>query len=221
MVEKADFACIGQVAAHCDNEKLCIAISEAQEFDLAELFCSFWYDIIAIWEELEAYDASVIACEENPDCTTPPTPPEDLETKRALICGGEYVGCNDTVRKHKGIKRILVYYAYSRYLVLNGFTDTPSGSVRKTNEFSLPTPLKETQSFADKYRTMGYESYKKTLGFLCANKEIFTTFDSCGCEPCGCGGNCKGSTKVKGYGMRSSTITKKLPNGLRKDTIWD
>lgn len=221
MVDKTDFNCIGQVAAHCDNEKLCIAIGEAQEFDLSELFCGFWDTIVEIWEELEAYDAAVIACEEDPECTTPPTPPENLEEKRSLICGGEFTGCNDRTRRHMGVKRILVYYAYSRYIVINGFSDTASGMVRKTNEFSIPTPLKEMQSFADKYRTMGYESCKKTLSFLCINKEIFTTFDSNVCEPCGCGGKCDNSTKAKGYGIRSSTITKKLPNnGLRKDTLW-
>lgn len=220
MIVQSDFDCIGQVAKHCDNEKLCIAIAEAQEFDLAELFCGFWDDIIAIWDELLAYDAAVIACELDPDCETPPTPPENLEQKRALICGGEYTGCNNNVRKQRGVKRILVYYAYSRYLVLNGFTDTPSGAVRKTNDFSIPTPLKETQSFADKYRTMGYETFKKVRSFLCVEKDIFTTFESVDCEPCGCGGKCSGETKAKGYGLRSSIITKNNYHGLRKDTRW-
>lgn len=207
-ITQVDFDCVGIVAKHCDLPKLCIAISEASEFDLSELFCDFWPTALEIFAELEAYDEAVAACEADPDCETPPTEPTDYELKVNLICGGSFEGCNDRTRTHSGLRKAWVYYAYSRYLVLNGFNDTANGQVTKTNEWSLPKPLKEVQSFADKYRSMAYTSLKKTMGFLCVNKDTFATFNSNVCEPCGCGGNCKGETKANGYGINGTVIRK-------------
>lgn len=207
IIDKTDFNCIGQVAKHCEQDKLCISISEAQEFDLEGLFCDFWQYILSVNLELDTYNNSVTACAGDLACIAALTKPTNYDLKTNLICGGDYNGCNDKIRSHKGVKRILVYYAYSRYLLINGFNDTPSGSVTKTNEFSMPKPLKEIQSFADKYRTMGYDSYKKTLSFICNNKDMFTEFNG-DCEYCGCGGNCKKATSAKGYGIRTSIISK-------------
>jgi hypothetical protein len=221
IVSKPDFACIGDVATHCIVDKLCIAISEAQDFDLAGLFCNYWQDILTIVREVDEYDAAyalylieLAECEEDPECTDPPiapTEPEDYELKKNLVCGGTYTGCGDKTKTHKGIKRITVYYAYSRYLLINGFSDTAAGMVRKTNEFSIPTPLKEIENFADKYRTMGYESFKQTHSFLCRNKDVFTWFDDCDCV-CDCGGKCDSKTSAKGYGFKSTNISKQVPS---------
>lgn len=208
IISQEDFDCIGQIAKHCDLPKLCIAINEAQDFDLAELFCDFWDSILEINEEVEDYKQALIdfeSCDE--DCVEP-TIPENYDLKVNLICGGSYEGCNDKVKKHFGVKRILTYYAYSRYLIINEFNDTPNGQVSKTNNFSIPKPLKEIQNVADKYRNMGYESYKKTIGFLCVNREVFTDFNSKDCGTCKCGSDCDHSTKVKGYGIKGKIITK-------------
>lgn len=220
IITQADFGCIGQVAMHCDNTKLCIAINEARDFDLAELFCGFWEDIIGYFTIIENYDNAyaeylieLAACEANPECDTPPVAPvepHNYDLIRSLLCGGYFEGCGGKQRQHFGVKRMMVYYSYARYLLINGFSDTPGGVVRKTNEFSIPTPLKEIEAFADKYRTMGYESYKKTLAFLCVNKSSFENFDSRDCKGCGCGGDTCGGTKAKGYGIKSSIIRKEI-----------
>lgn len=220
IIEQIDFECVGDVAKHCDLKKLCIAISEAQDFDMDNLFCDFWQDILSYNTIVDNYDIAyedyliaLAECEADPECTTPPTEPtkpENYDIYKNLICGGSFIGCGDKQRTHAGIKKILVYYAYSRYLILNQQSDTPYGTVRKTNEFSMPTPLKEVQSFADKYRTMAYESYKKTMSFLCKNTDIFVDWNNKECGKCGCGGNCESGTKAKGYGFRSSTISKNI-----------
>lgn len=197
LITRADFDCVGQVAMHCDNTKLCIAINEAQDFDLSELFCEFSEDIFNIWLEVEAY-------QNDPELPEP----DNYDLKVNLLCGGYYDGCSDKRRKHYGIKRILVYYSYARYLIINQNTDTASGTKQKTNEFSIPTPLKEVQSIADRYRTMGYESYKKTMDFLCVNKNVFSTFDNKECKECGCASSDCGKTKAKGYGIKTGIITK-------------
>lgn len=220
-ISKTDFACIGDVAAHCDTNKLCIAINEAQDFDLAQLFGDEWVDVLAIFDEVNDYQTAyaaylieLAACEADPECTTPPeapVPPDDYDIKQNLICGGEFTTCNDKTRLHKGVKNMLVYYSYSRYLIINGMSDTAAGTVKKTNEWSLPTPLKELQNFADKYRNMGYESFKQIQDFLCVSRESFTWFDACNCKSCKCGCGCGGQTKAKGYGFKSGNISKTLP----------
>lgn len=220
IITQADFNCIGQVAMHCDTAKLCTAINEAVNFDLSELFCGFWEDILGHFTTVEEYDetyaaylVALAACEADPECDTPPVAPiepENYDLIKSLLCGGYFEGCGGQRRQHFGIKRIVVYYAYARYLLINGLSDTPGGIVRKTNEFSIPTPLKEIEVFADKYRTMAYQSYKKTIGFLCVNKAMFENFNSKDCKGCGCGAAACGGTKAKGYGVQSSIIRKKL-----------
>jgi hypothetical protein len=185
LLTRTDFYGIGDIANHCDLNKLNIAINEAEDFDMDGLFCDFWQDIIDNWVS------------EDPNWVN-------------LIDGGEYEGCNGT-RKHAGIKRIWAYYAYSRYVILNGFNDTPSGLVSKTNQFSIPTPLKELQAYSDKYRNMGKLTYEKTLSYLCKNSSDFENFNTYDCKGCGCGGNCgKTKTNTKGFGLSSSIVTKRL-----------
>lgn len=211
LIEQSDFECVGQVAKHCDLPKLCIAIGEAQEFDLSELFCDFWNEIIDIWDEIDLYQIALAeyeACiDEGDEECVEPEEPSNYDLKLNLICGGSFESCGGKVRNHLGIKRILVYYSYARYTLINPINDTPNGGVTKTNDFSIPTPLKELQSVADRYRTMGYESYKKTLNFICSNRQSFT-FDG-DCKECGCTcERCNGRTKAKGYGFKGSIISK-------------
>ena len=156
LLSRCDFTGIGDIANHCDLNKLNIAINEAADFDMEGLYCDLWDDIIENWDSTE-------------------------EDWRNLIDGGNYQGCNRT-RKHQGIKRVWAYYAYSRYILINGFNDTPSGMVAKTNQFSIPTPLKELQAYSDKYRNMAKVSYERTNGFLCINSVVFDNFNTYDCS---------------------------------------
>jgi hypothetical protein len=207
---QSDYACIGEVAKHCDYTKLCIAENEALKFDLAQLFCSEWSDIKEIWDEIIEYLAEVAECEAIPDCDPDLIPqPENYDFKYKLIFGGTFEGCNGKTRQFEGVKAMLIYYSYARYILINGFNDSPTGMVQKTNEFSIPKPLKELENFADKYRTMGYITFENTVGYLCANNtDVFTWWTNC--EKCGCGTHKCGGTKARGYGFRSSIITKRI-----------
>jgi hypothetical protein len=182
LITQNDFNCIGQVAKHCDLTKLCIAIEESQNFDLMPLICPDFYN--------------------------------DLVTNIAnpfynnLWNGGQYIGCNGKTEIHFGLKKVLVYYSYSRYILINAYNDTANGLVQKQNEYSIPTPLKELQAFSDKYRNMGKDAFELTLKYLCKNKDIFTKFEStkCGCE-CDCN-DCKGGETKKQFGIRTYIIEK-------------
>lgn len=211
LIDQKDFDCIGDVARHCDLKKLCISIDEAQIFDLGELFCDSWVNIEDIFNEIKEYHKAhedFIKCSEN--CIEP-SKPDNYDLKLNLIDGGNYIGCGGKIRTHLGVKRILVYYAYSRYVVINGFNDTPNGQVDKRNEWSLPKPLKEVQSFSEKYRTMGYVAYKKTNNFLCKHATELGINKPYDCKECGCADDCDNKTKAKGFGFKSSIISK---NGL-------
>lgn len=213
LIEQKDFECIGEVSRHCDLSKLCIAIGEAKEFDTSELFCDFWNTILDVWNEIDLYQTALSeyeACVESGgvDCIIPEEP-SDYDLKLNLICGGSFESCNGKIRNHLGVKRIWVYYSYARYLLINPMNDTPNGGVQKTNDFSIPIPLKELQHRADHYRTMGYESFKKTLNFICNNKVNFNFEGECG--GCGCGDDhCVRKTKAKGYGWKGSIISKRI-----------
>lgn len=212
MIQQNDFECVGQVAIHCDNKKLCIAINEAEIFDLANLFCDVWPEIVEINTEVTNYQTALAEYEKcvntgGEDCIIP-VEPENYAEKNNLINGGSYIGCNGKTKKHYGIKRIWVYYAYARYVLVNNFNDTPNGNVSKTNDFSIPKPLKEIQSFADKYRTMGYDAFKMTLDFICHHQHLFEDVKCLPCNSCGCGCEACGGTKAKGYGSKFRNIEK-------------
>lgn len=195
---QSDFNCVGNVAIHCNLPKLCIAEDEAIIFDMNQLFCDFWIDIVKYWKEVDDYDKNPIG-----------EKPLNYDLNKNLIYGETFTGCNGNTSNHLGIKRTLIYYAYSRYITINGFTDTANGGVTKTDEFTIPKTIKELEMFADKYRTMGYESYKMTLKFLCHNRDVYTDFNHKDCKKCGCEcEGCKGQTKAKGYGFKSSIISR-------------
>jgi len=192
------YNCIGIVAKHCDSSKLCIAENEASNFDLTELFCDFWIEVETISAEVQAY---IAAPEPKPEL------PTNYTEKYALLYGGIYTDCAQKQRPFEGVYKILTYYSYSRYIILNGFSDTPNGLVQKTNEFSIPKSLKELELFADKYRTMGKISFDRTVRYICQNTTIFD-YSHCPADGCGCGSEKCGSTKAKGYGFKSRNVNK-------------
>lgn len=179
---QSDFACIAQLATHCDTQKLCVAVEEAKIFDMEPTLCDLMLDVEANWDNT-------------------------AEPWNTLINGGDYLGCNGKTKRHLGLKRVFVYYTYARYSVLNSFNDTPNGSVTKTNNFSIPKPLKEIESFSDKYRSMAYRTWKGVEAYLCVNKDLFDNFNSYDCKKCGCNGTCN-SDKIKGYGFKGSNVSK-------------
>ena len=194
----SQYNCIGILAKHCDLSKLCVAENEASNFDLAELFCDFWVEIEQINAEIIAYD--------NAD-PQPPEPPENYTEKKALLDGGNYTDCGGKLRPFEGIYKIMAYYSYARYVMLNGFNDTATGLVQKTNEFSIPIDQKALNNFSDKYRNMGLISFERTQRYICQNTTIFD-YTHCPKDKCGCGSDKCGGTKAKGYGFRSSNVNK-------------
>ena len=170
-LNRQDFHPFGQVAKHCNLEKLEIAINEAIQFDLKPLLCDLFFDVDANWGDTEGiwYD---------------------------IIQPLEFEGCNDKPKSHQGLKIVLTYYAYARYVLINNFDDTPNGGVNKTNEWSIPKPYADLKTVAERYRNMGYDLWKEVEMYICLNSDVYTDADF-DCEPCGCNGKCHSRTKNK------------------------
>ncbi len=181
-LNQQDFTCVGQLATHCDNAKLCIAVDEARIFDMQPLLCELFPEVVEHWDD-------------------------ETEPWSTVINGGTYTGCGGKQREMLGVKRVFTYFAYARYVMLNGWNDTPNGSVQKTNQWSIPKPLAEVESYSNKYRGFGFKAWKGVENYLCLNREEFPNFNPKACKGCGCNEGCEGSSN-KGYGSRARNLTK-------------
>lgn len=181
-LNKEDFYPIGQVAKHCNLEKLQIAINEAILFDLKPLLCGLFYEVNENWNDTEGIWFDII---------------EPLE----------FEGCNDRPRSHQGLKNVLIRYAYARYLIINATDDTPNGTVNKTNEWSIPKPFADIKQNSERYRNMGFDLWKEVEEYICIAKGVYVNADF-DCKSCGCNGKCGSKTKIKGFGIKGSNISK-------------
>ena len=70
--------------------------------------------------------------------------------------------------------------------------DTGLGFVKKTDQYSIPTPYKDIKEIANSYRNRGYSIVKQLKEYLCHNKDLTQGYNikfidcGCGCES----GNC-------------------------------
>lgn len=181
-LQNSDFLRIGNVAKHCNLEKLQISIDEAILFDLKPLLCDLFYDVRDNWDNTSGiwYD---------------------------LINPLDFTGCNNKRKSHEGLKNVLIRYAYARYVIINEFNDTPNGGVSKTNNFSIPKQYNELKQISDRYRSMAYSIFKEIKLYICLNKDTYNT-DVFDCSDCECIDDCNSSTLNKGYGIKGSEITK-------------
>lgn len=197
-IKPIDFSCTGMVTASCNYNKLCISIDDAFIFDIEPLLCTgFMTDVLEKWQVII----------NTPDGLVIP----GMEKWKDLIFGSNYTDCNDKIQRHLGIKKLWIYYAYSGYVLINPFDDTPNGLRYKSNEFSMQVPIKDLNSLSTSYRNKAVETYKNIKEFLCLNKDYFTTFDSCNCRlSCGCMDSCScGNTKRVSSGFRYKSIKKR------------
>ncbi len=180
-LSRQDISDIAQMAEHYDKVKFDIATNEALKFDLEVIFGTFIDEIETNWNSVDAKWTN-------------------------LIGGSTFTKGGKTI-KHYGLKDVLKYYAYSRYLLINGFNDTPNGSVSKSNPFSVPKPLKEVESYSLKYRAMGRQLLSNTLEFICENRADYPVFQTDACKSCAEVSD-RVNTTTTGAGFNSKTISK-------------
>lgn len=173
-----DFRRIGIVASHCDLRKLEIAEMEAFEFDLQSMLCDYFFEVEDNWNN------------------------EDDEWDK-ILNGTDWEGCNGKKRRHKGLRNLLAYIAYSRYVVIGQFDDTAGGISTKTADFTIPKPLNEIKDYSNKYRSMANKVWEDVRAYLC-----FIGWNIDGCGGCKCGGGCKGNNNTRLFGARPNNVNK-------------
>src|SRR4051812_15981545 len=108
LITKNDFKDIRKISQNISLEKLNPYILEAQEFDLKPILGQeLYYDLVA------DYDSS-----------------PSLEKYFDLYHGSTYT-CGNSTYTHNGLVPAICYFAYSRYVLDAGITDTPSGLKQK------------------------------------------------------------------------------------------
>ena len=195
LIDRIDFDCIGQVAKHCDWNQLCVFIREQQNLSLLPKLGQCLYSMILCWKAKEAGGE----CDYTPD---------QLSTIENIFCGGKYEACDGTEKRHFGVKRMLVHYAYGAYIYRHGYQDTPIGVVQKTNQDSLPAPLNELRNINKEHRNNAEYYWEMTKDYLCTLKDV-DPFGKCICD-CGCSctcRHCQGKTK-QNRGVSFGNISK-------------
>lgn len=195
-LKPSDFKEVGIVANTCNKEKLNISINEALEFDIKHVFCfPFVNDMLENWD-LADLDDEAAALKPIAD-----------QMKRVAIIGGNYKTSSGRMESFPGIRKIWLYYSYSKYVIVNSADDTPNGLVSKTNNFSMPLEIGRLKALETKYKNMAKDSIDHTLTFLHYASRFIPTFEpsrhflSCGCAGfCTCNGKPR---KITGFKIKN------------------
>lgn len=182
-ITQKDFKGLGQVATHCNLPKLEIAINEAILFDLEPLLCNMYGEVSEKWRQQEGAVADI-------------------------VCAKIFDNCQGFKTHHIGLRKVLTYFAYARYLVINANDDTPGGTVVKSNDFSIPKSAAEIKAYSTKYKNMGAVSMEKIQAFILMNIDDYPGYPKTHLKGCGCNGTCGTTTNTKGFGIRSKTVYK-------------
>lgn len=132
-------------------------ILEAQDFDLRPFVGeSFYLEIVAAFPTLAA-------------------PYGDLwNGSKYTYQGNDY--------EHQGLKAVLAYHSYARYVSEGNVHSTPAGFVKKTNQFSEPVGEKTISRLIAQARSGATAHENRVLDYLIRNKELYPGFKCPGTE---------------------------------------
>lgn len=151
LLTRNDFKAIRKISQNTSWEKLSPYILEAQELDLKPILGQeLYYDLI------EDFNAS-----------------PSLEKYYDLYHGTTYT-CGNSKITHNGLIPVLCYFAYSRYVLDAGITDTASGLKQKNNEYSENISEKTVGRVSDQARSAGSAYMSEVITFLNNNKADYS-----------------------------------------------
>lgn len=161
LINKNDFKEFKQISKGRDIELIEQYVTEAQDIDIRSLICDkFYFDILKNWQ-LPAY--------------------------QKLIHGETYTDEDGVEIEYKGLKPVLVYYAYSRYCMRGSVVDTAFGMVQKTNENSQPISGVEKRDMRDTSIHTALRYWLDVKKYLKEKEETFPKWSECN--------ECKSSSK--------------------------
>jgi len=131
LITLANIRAVKSIALNVQQEKELIPyILEAQNFDLVKFLGDAFY--LALVDDFNASPS--------------------LATYSTLFNGGSYIH-NDVNYQLYGVKDLIVYYAYARYVNNSNVIATPTGFVNKTNPYSEQVTDKTISRLVDNARS--------------------------------------------------------------------
>lgn len=94
-------------------------------------------------------------------------------SKYSNLLNGSTYTINSKSYTHEGLKPVLVYYAYSRYIINKNDNDTAYGLVQKKNEFSEPSNDKALTRKSDYANSIANAYLDSVISFLNYSKYPF------------------------------------------------
>ena len=89
-----------------------------------------------------------------------------------LLTEGDYV-YNGTTYTNVGLKAVLVYYSYARYILLGSNIDTPFGFVTKDTDVSSPSDLSTRKTISKENEQIAFNYWENVKHFLDRNKQDY------------------------------------------------
>lgn len=199
VLKREDFIDLGLVATNCNGQKLNISINEALDFDLCYTFEKCHIEVKQLIKKVLLHN------EESEQ-----EAPTEYEVK---LVNGNIFTENGKTFENLGLKRGLIYYAYSRYLLINEFNDSAVGQKTQNFQFSVPKTYQELKSMSDKYRNMAKAAMLSTYEWIALNRSEFPQLANClDLDNCYCGNKNKDSfcsVNTTGYQLKSRNIKKR------------
>jgi hypothetical protein len=128
-------------------------ILEAQDLDLKDIICrEFFFDILKN---------------------------NQLPVYQKLIHGETYTDAAGNDIEFKGLKAVLAYFAYARYIMTGHITDTPFGMVQKTNDNSTAITSTEKRDVRDRCRIDAMTYWKECEIYLKEKIADFPKWKDC------------------------------------------
>jgi len=157
-----------------DSKRLEPFILEAQRIDLGNLLGKrLYFDMIT---NLTSYNAGVAAQTEQ----APYQPTTDEQWFQKLLNGCAYTYTwpdrTTTTKIYAGLKPVLVYLSYARFVRSDNVRSTQSGFVKKTVDFSTQITDKEIQAVASRAESDANAFFTGTEDFMADNADYFRKY---------------------------------------------
>lgn len=156
----SDFLTITSISASLNGDKKLLPyVGEAQQFDLKEVMGSaFYLDLVKDFEGSP-----------------------QLQKYSDLWNGSEWI-CNGKTYRHEGLKTVLIYFSYSRYILNSSQQETAFGIVLKQEQNSEYVSEKTILRKADNAKSGAFAYMDDVIRFLNDNSTDYPLWISSYCE---------------------------------------
>ena len=96
-----------------------------------------------------------------------------------LMDGCSFSDCHGNTRYQPGLKKVLVYLFWSRYVYDINVVDTPTGMVSKTRTDSEQLSMGHLNNLSSNYETMAMNYFEQVRDYIMQNKSQYPLFKGC------------------------------------------